>query len=89
MNIKNKKIEEVLNNQILPFVLKPGRYVGNEFNIVLKEKDHLSARVALAFPEVYEIAMSYVGFDILYHVLNKEDDIWAERVYAPWTDMEQ
>ena len=85
---KNKYIEEILTAKILPFVLKPGRYVGNEHHIILKHPDEVTLRVALAFPEVYEMAMSYIGFDILYHVLNKEKDIWAERVYAPWTDME-
>jgi len=88
MQKKNKKIEDILNNRVLPFVLKPGRYLGNELNTVYKDMDKISVRVALAFPEVYEIAMSYIGFDILYHVLNKHEHIWAERVYALWTDME-
>lgn len=88
MQYKYKPIEEVLNSSILPFVLKPGRYLGNELNSIHKNLDQVSLRIALAFPEVYEIAMSYIGFDILYHILNKEQDLWAERVYAPWTDME-
>ena len=86
---KNKYIEEVLNTKILPFVLKPGRYIGNEINAVSKNERDVSIRFALAFPDVYEIAMSYQGFDILYHILNNEEDIWAERVFAPWTDMEK
>jgi len=89
MQYKYKPIEEILNSSILPFVLKPGRYLGNELNAIHKKLDKVSLRVALAFPEVYEIAMSYIGFDILYHILNKESSIWAERVYAPWTDMEK
>lgn len=87
--MKNKKIENILNNRILPLVSKPGRYVGNELNMVRKEPEAVSVRVGLAFPEVYELAMSYIGFDILYHVLNRQPHIWAERVYAPWPDMEE
>jgi radical SAM family uncharacterized protein/radical SAM-linked protein len=87
--MKNKKIEAVLEDKILPFVSKPGRYIGNEYNIIMKDAAKVSVRVALAFPEVYEIAMSYIGFDILYHILNKHKHIWAERVYAPWPDMEK
>lgn len=89
MQIKNKQIESVLNSHILPFVTKPGRYLGNELNTIYKESADVTVRVALAFPEIYEIAMSYIGFDILYHVLNREAGIWAERVYAPWTDMQE
>ena len=81
-------IEDTLINHILPYVNKPGRYIGNELNVVHKNLQDISVRVALAFPEVYELAMSYVGFEILYHVLNKESRIYAERVYAPWPDME-
>ena len=85
---KNRQVEQILLEKILPFVTKPGRYLGNELNTVHKNPEQVSVRVALAFPEVYEIAMSYIGFDILYHVLNKQPHIWAERVYAPWPDME-
>ena len=88
MQKKNKHTEHILNSRILPFVLKPGRYLGNELNAVHKDTDKISARIALAFPELYEIAMSYIGFDILYHVLNRQEHLWAERVYAPWPDME-
>lgn len=88
VRFKNKKIEDILEQKILPFVNKPGRYLGNEINTVSKNPKDVSVRIALAFPEVYEIAMSYIGFQILYHILNKEEHIWAERVYAPWTDME-
>ena len=82
------QIEDKLINDILPHVDKPGRYIGNELNVVLKKPQDVSVRVALAFPEVYELAMSYVGFEILYHILNNESRIYAERVYAPWPDME-
>ncbi|MBD3223939.1 MAG: TIGR03960 family B12-binding radical SAM protein [Caldithrix sp.] len=79
---------DLLDEKILPFVMKPGRYIGNEFNVVRKNAGDVTVRAALAFPEVYEIGMSYVGYDILYHILNNQDQIWAERVFAPWPDME-
>jgi len=86
--LKNKYIEEILINRILPIVSKPARYVGNELNAVIKDPGHVDVRIVLAFPEIYEIGMSYTGFEILYHILNKHDDIWAERVYMPWKDMQ-
>ncbi len=86
--MKNSKIQGLVEEFILPFVNKPARYTGNEFNTIHKDISSVSVRIALAFPEVYEIAMSYVGFGILYHQLNKEPDVWAERVNAPWIDME-
>jgi len=86
---KNKDVARILEYKVLPYVSKPGRYIGTELNTVHKNPQTIKLRIALAFPEVYEIAMSYIGFDILYHVLNKQADIWAERVYAPWPDMEE
>jgi len=86
--MKNSYIQGLVEEFILPFVNKPARYTGNEFNTIHKDISSVSVRIALAFPEVYEIAMSYVGFGILYHQLNKEADVWAERVNAPWIDME-
>ncbi len=70
-------------------VERPVRYTGNEYGQVIKDADAVKVRVALAFPDVYEVGMSYLGYKILYHLLNKEDDIWAERTYAPWPDMEK
>ncbi len=87
--LKNPKVEKVLLQRILPNVLKPGRYLGNEINNIHKNPEKVKARIVLAFPDVYEIGMSYVGFQILYHILNKEPDFWAERVFAPWPDMEE
>ncbi len=73
---------------ILGLVEKPARYLGNEWNAV--HKDHAGrVTIALAFPDVYEIAMSHLGLQILYHVANQRDDAVAERVFAPWTDMEE
>ncbi len=83
-----KDIEHILHTRILSKVSKPGRYLGNEHNIITKDWDGLTATMALAFPDVYDTAMPYNGFQILYHILNREQDLAAERVNAPWPDME-
>jgi len=75
-------------DSVLPTVSKPGRYVGNELNAVKKDWYRSQIRFALAFPEIYEIGMSHSGLAILYHILNQNPWILADRVYAPWTDME-
>jgi len=69
-------------------VEKPARYVGSELNSVVKNKEDVDIRYAFAFPDVYEVGMSHTGLHILYHLLNSRDNIWCERVFAPWTDME-
>jgi radical SAM family uncharacterized protein/radical SAM-linked protein len=66
---------------------KPGRYIGGEPNMVVKDLDRVKVRFALAFPDVYEIGMSHNGIRMLYHILNRIDDVYAERVFAPWVDM--
>ncbi len=76
-------------DQILPLVSSPARYLGREKNAVRKNLDRVRLRFALAFPDVYEVAMSHLGLAILYNVLNQREDIAAERVYAPWPDMER
>ncbi|MBD3387188.1 TIGR03960 family B12-binding radical SAM protein [candidate division KSB1 bacterium] len=86
--MNKEKFEKYLDYTILPSVQKPGRYVGNEVNMIRKDQDKADLRIALAFPDVYEVGMSYMGFSILYHLLNRQPDIYAERVYAPWMDME-
>jgi len=73
---------------ILPLVEQPSRYLGTEINSVKKDFDHVRLRIALAFPDLYEIGMSHFGIQILYSVLNNETDIAAERVFAPAVDME-
>ncbi len=73
--------------RILKRVEKPGRYSGGEFAEVIKDKAAVKARFAFCFPDTYEIGMSNLGVRILYGSLNREDDIWCERVYAPWMDM--
>lgn len=72
----------------LMHVQKPARYIGGEWNSIVKDPDSVSIRVALAFPDVYEVAMSHLGLKIIYSVINKREDALAERVYAPWPDME-
>src|SRR5262245_56708100 len=74
--------------RILPLVEKPGRYLGNERCAIRKDPTAVAVRVALAFPEVYEIAQSHLGLQILYDVLNRRPDVAAERAYAPWGDLE-
>ena len=73
---------------ILAQVDKPARYIGGEFNTVIKPADEVEVRVALAFPDVYDIGMSYHGFKILYERVNRMTGVQAERVFAPWDDME-
>ncbi len=72
----------------LMHIEKPARYIGGEWNSVVKDHDAVDVRVALAFPDVYEVAMSHLGLKIIYSVINKRKDALAERVYAPWVDME-
>ncbi|HSA59655.1 MAG TPA: TIGR03960 family B12-binding radical SAM protein [bacterium] len=74
--------------KILPEVRKPSRYLGNEKNAVKKDLARVDVKVALCYPDTYEIGMSNIGLSVLYHLLNDRPDIACERVYAPWTDME-
>jgi radical SAM family uncharacterized protein len=78
-----------LLDRLLPTVTKPGRYTGGEWNSVVKDWGAGPVRWALAFPDVYEIGMSNLGLAILYDLLNAQPGVLAERVYAPWVDMEQ
>ena len=75
-------------DRLLPQVQKPGRYIGGEWNCVIKGWEAVKTRVALAFPDIYDLGMSNLGLMILYDILNREEEILAERVYAPWVDME-
>ena len=86
---EKKSLRRTLNREILPTVLKPSRYTGNELNVIRKDHTSVDVKVALAFPDTYELGMSYLGFSILYHLLNRREDVCAERVYAPWVDMEE
>ena len=77
-----------LMRRILPTVQKPARYTGGEWGEVQKNKEAVNVRVAFCFPDTYEIGMSNVGMRILYGVMNEIEDVWCERVFAPWADME-
>ena len=80
----DKKLE-----RILPRVQKPARYVGGEYNAVMKDKTKVDTRVAFCFPDTYEIGMSNLGMRILYGVMNNMSGVWCERCFAPWGDMEE
>ena len=83
MNLMIKLTPAVINS-----VTKPGRYTGNELNSVKKDLTKVDFRMALALPDVYEVGMSNLGLKILYQALNDQENIYAERVYTPWVDME-
>jgi len=85
---KNQRIKEFLD-QYLITVQKPGRYVGKEFNQIVKNWDSVDVHTALAFPDIYDIGFSNLGISILYNIINKREDSLAERVYTPWFDMDK
>lgn len=68
---------------------KPARYIGGEVNAVMKDKEQVDIRFAMCFPDVYEIGMSHLGIQILYDMFNRREDVWCERVYSPWHDLDQ
>lgn len=78
-----------LSDEILMQVEKPARYIGNEVNSVVKDKAKIAVRFAMCFPDVYEIGMSHLGIQILYSMLNDWEDVWCERVYSPWVDLDR
>ena len=80
----NKEFERLLLS-----VQKPGRYSGGEINSVIKDKNKVDVRFAFCFPDTYEIGMSHLGMKILYSLFNEREDIWCERVFAPWIDFEE
>ena len=77
-----------LSEEILMQVEKPARYIGNEVNAVMKDKKDIKVRFAMCFPDVYEIGMSHLGIQIIYDMLNSFEDVWCERVYSPWVDLD-
>ena len=77
-----------LNDEILLKIEKPARYIGGEYNSVMKDLEKVDVRFAMCFPDVYEIGMSHLGIQILYDMFNQREDIWCERVYSPWTDLD-
>ena len=78
-----------LSDEILMQVEKPARYIGNEVNSVMKDKEQMAVRFAMCFPDVYEIGMSHLGIQIIYSMLNEWEDVWCERVYSPWVDLDK
>ena len=78
-----------LSDDILMKIEKPARYIGNEVNAVVKDKDSVKVRFAMCFPDVYEIGMSHLGIQILYDMFNSMEDVWCERVYSPWLDLDK
>ena len=78
-----------LSDEILLTVDKPARYIGGEVNAVMKDPKTVDIRFAMCFPDVYEIGMSHLGIQILYDMFNRRDDIWCERVYSPWVDLDK
>lgn len=87
--MKNANFSRYVYDEILPRVEKPGRYIGTELNSVHKNLEHINIRFAFCFPDVYEVGMSHLGMKILYHLLNDQKDIYCERVFAPWPDLEE
>ena len=82
-----------LDDDILLSIEKPARYIGGEVNAVMKEKEleagEIAVRFAMCFPDVYEIGMSHLGIQILYDMFNRREDVWCERVYSPWMDLDK
>ena len=78
-----------LDDEILLNIEKPARYIGGEVNAVMKDPSKVDIRFAMCFPDVYEIGMSHLGIQILYDMFNQREDVWCERVYSPWTDLDK
>lgn len=78
-----------LSDEILLTIQQPARYIGGEINSVMKDPSKVDIRFAMCFPDVYEIGMSHLGIQILYDMFNRRDDVYCERVYSPWTDLDQ
>lgn len=87
--IKAEERKLFLENEILMTVEKPSRYTGGELNSVIKNKDEVSVRFAMCFPDIYEIGMSHLGISIIYGLLNSYEDVWCERVFSPWLDLDK
>lgn len=85
----NRMRKLALSDEILLTVEKPARYIGNEYNMVVKDKNSIDIRFCMCFPDVYEIGMSHQGIQILYDMFNRREDTYCERVYSPWTDLDK
>ena len=82
-------VKLALSDEILMSVEKPARYIGNEINSIKKDPAETEIRFCMCFPDVYEIGMSHLGIQILYAMLNEREDIYCERVYSPWVDLDK
>ena len=89
MEMMNTTDHLALKDEILLSIEKPVRYIGHEINSVIKDPDAVDIRVGMAFPDVYEIGMSHLGMKIIYEQLNRREDIWCERVFSPWVDLDK
>ena len=78
-----------LSDKILLKVDKAARYIGGEVNSVMKDKNEIDIRFAMCFPDVYEIGMSNLGMMILYNMFNQREDVWCERLFSPWPDLDK
>ena len=78
-----------LDDEILLKIEKPARYIGGEVNSVMKDKDEVDIHFAMCFPDVYEVGMSHLGIQILSDMFNRRKDVWCERVYSPWLDLDK
>lgn len=79
----------IINNEELRAIEKPAQYLGGELGSIIKKEQDVDLRVCLAFPDTYEVGMSHIGIQILYHIINQNPSIWAERAYQPFPDMEE
>ncbi len=84
----NNQDRLALSDDILMKIEKPERYIGHEVNSIIKDKEKIDVRFAMCFPDVYEIGMSHLGIQILYDMFNSWEDVWCERVYSPWLDLD-
>lgn len=78
-----------LSEEVLMTIDKPARYIGGEVNSIMKDLSHVAVRFCMCFPDVYEIGMSHLGIQILYDMFNQFEDVWCERVYSPWADLDK
>ena len=76
-------------SSILPHVMKPARYIGNEINMIKKNPENIDLRMVLSYPDLYEIGMSNLGLRIIYESVNSVENYFCERVFAPWLDFEK
>ena len=90
-NKSNSKQERklALSDEILMSVEKPARYIGGEYNSIMKDLSTIDIRFAMCFPDVYEVGMSHLGIQIIYDMFNRWEDTYCERVYSPWPDLDQ